>query len=499
MHFREWLILNENIEANLDRWLGDISKYAKPEEKAVLDSLARNQHITLDPPQMANPYRDSTISALKDKGLENLNWLAFSLGYLSAKKYRTEDLEMAVDFTRQLISSGEIPKSRIGSRGWLLTGREVYPKVQEHLLKSQQRSNREERRMRKRGEVASDDERLISLVAQEENLKLYKLRAMGSGTERGLPKDDEEIKARHRILCKYGKGTGWCTASPTGKYHKMYLANNIYIVHMDDKPLYQFVDCGDEDNRQFMNVEDEEVRSVEPKVFSLIRKNANTECYKISAKFKDLDDYKSSEEVAKNSISYRTVYEFLKNNAREPMVVVHALGENAHMITDALFTRHLDDFNAKDYLYLSDCEAIIHDILHAGGNGREEFADWMVDSLSVDKPRQALQESWMYIQVVQNLLTFSGNFKQALRKLAPIINSLGIGQELSERLAGGWPSRVSADFLDAGIQFDGIDSDDDEWEGTEDGPEDERWDKYKRLMSGTDSRNDTKPHAKDSP
>lgn len=450
--------LNENIDANLDRWLGDIVKYAKPEEKAVLDSLTRNQHITLDPPQMAIPYRDSTMSVLKREGLENPNWLAFSLGYLSAKKYRTEDLEMAVDVTRQLISSGEIPKSRIGSKGWLLTGREVYPKVQEYLLASQKRSNREERRMRKKGEVASDDERLIRLVAQEENLKLYKLPAMEPGKEHGLPKEDEEIKARHRVLCKYGKGTHWCTASPTGNYHEMYLANNIYIIHVDDKPLYQFVDCKDDDNHQFKNFEDKDVNSVEPKVFSLIRKNANTECYELSVNFKDLDDYQSSDEEAKNNISYRTVYQFLENNARRPMVVVHTLGENAHVITDALFSSQV-----RDYVQT------IHDILHKGLRSRrwpynkEEFTDWMVDSLSV-KPRQAPDETWdyiewAYIKLVQNLLTFSGNFEQALRKLAPIINKFNLGEELYDRLGRNisglqehGPER-SRQFLDAGIQL----------------------------------------------
>lgn len=448
MHFREWLLINENIEINLDRWIGDIVRYARPEERRVLDSLARNTHITLDPPSMAKPYRDSTISVLREKRLENPNWLAFSLGYLSAKKYRTEDLEMAVDVARRLIASGELPKSRIGEKGWLLTGRDVYPKVQEYLAASQRISNRAERKMKKRGETGDDDERLIRLVAQEGDLKLYHLHSMGQGTKYGLPKDDEEIKARHRILCKYGKGTGWCTATPTGDFHQIYLKNNIYIVHDAGKPVYQFVGCEDEKNHQFMDASDNAVRDLDARTFSFLKRNAEIGCHKISVKFEDLDEYKSADVAAKDAISHESVYELLK--AGNPMEVVRALGENGVKIVEGLLSNNL--IAASD---------IVHDAFHRGGR---EFADWVADALSRQDPGSISDPHAIrgrLTRVFANILDFCLDKGDALGKIAPIVNRLGIGNPMFFGMNAGRPgtrlprSRNSGEllelFLKAGV------------------------------------------------
>ena len=87
-------------------------------------------------------------------------------------------------------------------------------------------------------------------------------------------KDDPEINARHKILCKYGKGTDWCTASATGTYHRMYAHRNIYIVHINDKPEYQFMDCSKEDTDdgcQFHDSKNEEVETIPVELAELIR------------------------------------------------------------------------------------------------------------------------------------------------------------------------------------------------------------------------------------
>lgn len=334
MKFREWLLLNENVEANLENWLGDIIKYAKkPEEKLVIDHLSRTREITLDPPSMAQPYRDSTVSVLKEKRLENPNWLAFSLGYLSAKLFRREDLEMAVDVAKRLISSGELPKSEIGARGWLLTGRDIYPKVQEYLAASQRISNRAGKRMRKKGEAQNDDEKLIKLVAAEGNLKLYLVAAMPEEFQ----SDENETNARHRILCKYGKGTGWCTASPTGGYHKMYVANNIYIVHEDDAPLYQFVDCNDDENRQFMDTDDNEVKEINRRVLAFIATNANVRCYDLQEDgplFWNLEQYLDSSEGMRDMARADDVTAILGDAARkkEALQAAAALKGRLHLL-----------------------------------------------------------------------------------------------------------------------------------------------------------------------
>jgi ankyrin repeat protein len=66
-------------------------------------------------------------------------------------------------------------------------------------------------------------------------------------------------------LCKYGKDTNWCTASASGTFHAIYADRNIYIVHIDDKPAYQFMDCseGDTDNRcQFHDAKNASAKSI---------------------------------------------------------------------------------------------------------------------------------------------------------------------------------------------------------------------------------------------
>jgi hypothetical protein len=422
MHFKEWLTINENVEVNLDKWLGDIIKYAKPEEKRVLDSLAS---VTPEPPHLASPYRDSAIAVLKEKRLETPNWLAFSLGYLSAKKFRTEDLEIAVDVARKLIASGELPKSQIGQRGWLLTGRDIYPKVQEYLDASQRVSNRAERRMRKKGESADDDERLIRLVAQEENLKLYHLHSMGQGTKYGLPRDDEEIKARHRILCKYGKGTGWCTATPDGSYHQHYIGNNIYIVHEADKPTYQFVGCEDKNNHQFMDANDDQVEYLGAKTFSFLKRNADIGCYDISVKFDDLEEYKSADEESRNAISHQNVYELLKTG--DPMEVVRALGENSAKIAEGIFSAKMNGPQQRRYHWTA--ANIVHDAFHMGSGGRE-FADWIADALPRQNPEPTNENRDIAARVSVNVLDFCVDKGKALKKLAPMMNSLFIGDKV---------------------------------------------------------------------
>jgi hypothetical protein len=230
------------------------------------------------------------IQVLKEKHLENFNWFSFSIGYLLSKvSMFKEDLELAIDVTKRRIDSRDLPKSEIGSKGWFKIGQEAKEKVEEYIKASQELSNRQERKLRKKGETLEDDKKLIQLVATEEDLKLYFLPAMGGNTEHGLPEDENEIKARKRVLCSYGKGTQWCTAVPDGDWHENYLGNNIYIIHEKDKPIYQFVNCLDEgeENHQFMDSDDNIVSELDMKYYDFLKKYANgaSHCYDIKPKF----------------------------------------------------------------------------------------------------------------------------------------------------------------------------------------------------------------------
>ena len=81
------------------------------------------------------------------------------------------------------------------------------------------------------------------------------------------------IVARHAFLCRYGRNTEWCTASPDGDYHADYGDRDIYIVHINDKPEYQFMGCTYDDpceNEQFHDSGNLEAKEIPSELAKLI-------------------------------------------------------------------------------------------------------------------------------------------------------------------------------------------------------------------------------------
>ena len=316
MNFKNWFVLNENIASDFDAYLSNLIKYAKPDEKRYLDA---------HPQVVAFPPKDIIIQVLKEKNLEDFNWFSFSMGYWSVKRYNKEELETAIDITRKMIDSGDLPKSQIGVKGWFKVGGEAKNKVEEYVAANSGLSNRQDRKLRKSGEILDEDKNLIKLVAVEGDLKLYFLPAMGgtvpsgrSALLHGLPKDENEIKARKRVLCSFGKGTGWCTAEPDGSYDENYLRNNLYIIHEKDTPMYQFVDCSDDEkNHQFHDSGNESVQELDMKYYDFIKKYADeeTSCYKIKPRI-DASMFlnPSVSDDVKKQISGKTLAEIINNN-----------------------------------------------------------------------------------------------------------------------------------------------------------------------------------------
>lgn len=321
--FKYWLSLNENIEENFEKWFKILVQYAKRgDEKDILYRILHNQlpgrsniFFTLagkDPESLSEkdkeflyanrdvledllkqPFVQIIKNVLKEKNLENYNWFAFSIGFLSSKpNFFAEDLELAIDVTKRRIDSRELHKSEIGQKGWLIIGSESQEKVEEYL--AGQVSNRAREKMRKRGETFGDDEKYIRLLLNENNIKVYICPSLGNefsrvnmsiarNRDRNSSKE-KVLKDRQSILCKYGKDTQWCTANPSGTFHEYYAENNIYIVHRNDKPIYQFVDCKDYDNHQFMDVKDNSVKELEKDVYEMLNKylEESIKCYQIT-------------------------------------------------------------------------------------------------------------------------------------------------------------------------------------------------------------------------
>jgi len=322
MIFKEWLLLNENIEANFDDWLKAIVKYAKPNERDMLYHLGISPDNT--PPEQSqatagrwalddivhefnnrlSKWKHIIIKVLGEKQLENLNWLSFSIGYLVAKTFQEEDLELAIDVTKRRIDNRELPKSEIGQKGWMVIGREAQRYVAEYLRAQQELSNRQKLKLKKSGDTLEEDEDLIKLIANENDLKLYYLPKVidkSNDAEQNynqLETNKTQIEGRKRILCKYGKGTDWCTANPSGEYDRYYAANDIYIVHEQDIPKYQFTSCLTGGSHQFMDVKDNYVKDMELKVKELLEKHVlkETNCYDFKIIFPDIESYKKNKD-----------------------------------------------------------------------------------------------------------------------------------------------------------------------------------------------------------
>jgi hypothetical protein len=339
MNFNQWLLLNENVETNFNDWLETLIQYAKPSDwNIVADSFyAFPRHnnsspgvhdylrelVGKDRKQWTGHHRDLIRSStfikenvksviktvLKEKNLENFNWFSFSIGYLGAKNnYFKEDLELAIDVTKQRIDNRELPKTEIGAKGWLRIGYEAKDKVQEYLQSQQQVSNRQLEKMKKSGMSLGENENLIKLAVGEGNIKIYHLPAL---------KSVDNVKERHLLLCKYGKGTDWCTAQPSWDAHTGYTGDTIYIIHIDDKPAYQFVSCTDGRNKQFMDTRDQYVDELNGDVYDALIANLNDQfkCYRIKRKtsLKDLLELDSKKrEIIYNAISKDDFLELIK-------------------------------------------------------------------------------------------------------------------------------------------------------------------------------------------
>jgi len=314
MIFKEWLLLNENIEANIDDWLKAIVKYAKPNEREMLYHLGISPDNTPEQSQQGDivhefknrliRWKYIIVRVLGEKQLENLNWLSFSIGYLVAKTFQEEDLELAIDVTKRRIDNRELPKSEIGQKGWMEIGREAQRYVAEYLRSQQELSNRQKLKLKKSGDTLEEDDNLIKLIANENDLKLYYLPKVidkSKDVEQNynqLETNKTQIEGRKRILCKYGKGTDWCTANPSGEYDRYYAGNDIYIIHENDVPKYQFTSCLTGGNPQFMDVKDNHVTDVELKVKELLEKHVlkETNCYDFKIIFPDIESYKKNKD-----------------------------------------------------------------------------------------------------------------------------------------------------------------------------------------------------------
>ena len=265
MQFKEWLILSESIEINFDQFIEDLKTHARPDE----DELKRQK--------IDDNKKKFIIDALKKKNQENKQYLKYLLGFSTTPaSQHSEDYDRAIDTLNWFIQTNKLPKRQIEADGWFNTGKKANELMSQKNAILNVVSKSQEKRDKKAG-ISAD----LPLVAQSGNIKIFLSKKVMSKDElKKLSKEDlikhPDIVARHKFLCRYGKETNWCTASPDGDYHAQYGDRDIYVVQIDDKPAYQFMGCtkSDTDERcQFHDEKNEEAKNIPIELAELIMKN----------------------------------------------------------------------------------------------------------------------------------------------------------------------------------------------------------------------------------
>ena len=260
LNFREWFYFNESIEANIDIWINGVIDPKKPDGTPIPlppnEAELNNFQVTQQQKQlMVDNLNKFDLSNPVDSGKRKLkitaNHVKFLLGFIKSKPQAlTEDYERALDALFWALSSNRVTKQVFGTDSYNI-GKNIQGYIEEKD-REEGPSKREEERDKKEGKAYD-----IDPLHQEGNIKCYHLPKIKSDLS-----EDEKKKAiseRHKLLCKYGKNTGWCTASPSGTYHEIYKYDEIYIIHENNIPVYQFVHCTKtvkSKNCQFMDIND---------------------------------------------------------------------------------------------------------------------------------------------------------------------------------------------------------------------------------------------------
>ena len=281
LNFREWFYFNESIEANIDIWINGVIDPKRPDGTPIPlppnEAELNNFQVSQQQKQlMVDNLNKFDLSNPVDSGKRKLkitaNHVKFLLGFIKSKPQAlTEDYERALDALFWALSSNKVTKQVFGTDSYNI-GKNIQRYIEEKDREGGP-SKREEERDKKEGKAYD-----IDPLYQKGNIKCYYLPKIKSDLS-----EDEKKKAiseRHKLLCKYGKNTGWCTASPSGTYHEIYKYDEIYIIHDNNIPVYQFVHCTKTVKTgrcQFMDINDKMPDDVEfikmkPSVYKFIKK-----------------------------------------------------------------------------------------------------------------------------------------------------------------------------------------------------------------------------------
>lgn len=220
--------------------------------------------------KIANKQIDLIVDVIQQK-IDNPKhyqfYIDFILGYLTNKpKALFEDLEMCADTAKfyrerpdlfdkfKLLKPFDLGKNHEKIRK--IVDEEILAKTKNEIL-----------RIKSEGKLL-DDMTLNKIYEHTNNNDVFEFYFIPA-----LPKDctAEEMERQHILYCAVGYGSGWCTAWATGTYYKDYLHDEMYIIHVNKTPQYQFNIRKNKIN-QFMDSADNSVKVLPRSLIEILEK-----------------------------------------------------------------------------------------------------------------------------------------------------------------------------------------------------------------------------------
>ena len=274
MQFKQWLILSESVETNLENWLKTWSAYLEKNDPDTMSQVKETIESILENLAKQTMLKMAlTNTKVTGKKHDNQNYLRYLVGYATTKpNFRIEDLQRALDAVDWMLQTNKLTNTQAGTIGWYKVGKNASEYIKEKQaagIEAAQPSNTQIRKMKKAGEAFDE----LTPVVKEGEFTLYLIKGVDS-------ENKAEVSRKHMLLCKYGKDTDWCTADPTGTYHEDYAKNNIFILYKNGKPAYQFADTQqsvDDDTLQFKDTKDDDIFVVDLLTFNFLLKHNQKE------------------------------------------------------------------------------------------------------------------------------------------------------------------------------------------------------------------------------
>ncbi len=350
MNFREWLLYSESVVVNFDAWLQSLKRNNPTDQK--LQALVVRQ-----------PDKEKIINGLQTQ-YNKQRFFDSAIGlYLSKPNFLPEDLRRLFDAITYSTTRGEKINSYYAAGGW------HKDTVQRYEAEVNKIGSGKKLRMKQRGETLPEDEKLYKLIVTEKiNDDLYELYDL---PPLGYHETPGTRESRHRVLCKLGKGTRWCTASPTGDYHADYAETHIRVIYKNGKPAYQYA----VDGSQFMDVEDVD-NTMDYNTFLFLNKigdntiatrYASTNVYEAVALLSDEEKVKfinnNDLDTIQGKIPRKYIEKFLANSENIlPLAVAFLKNKNEFFIYETV-ARMLSDGDKVKAIKMMNGE-FPHDFMH---------------------------------------------------------------------------------------------------------------------------------------